>query len=258
MPLAQKTLDIDEDTYAFIAARDYSDRRVGLRHSARGLLAGGAPPAGPPSPVPPTPTPTTVVFRIPSGTGRGPWNDGSCRVIAKVGDTLRIINGDSVAHRLHTAGRPFPRPETDIFPADLVLERPFDPSADGPLSDHDQGPQAIFFSWKRRVTDRLAADRSAGFRTGFGDGTRACRCPVAPAGVLSPGAFYGRLRSQAPRPCVAANSLRSPGTIVSPATSTFGIPGAATTQALAPDSRRNTPKSDEACRSPSHRRGRRR
>jgi len=26
-----------------------------------------------------------------------------------------------------------------------MLQTPFDPSADGPLVDHDQGPQALFF-----------------------------------------------------------------------------------------------------------------
>ena len=157
VPLPQKTLDIDDDTYAFIAAKtavvgeSISDI---LRRELR--LAGGGtpaplpaePPHGPPSPAPPTPSPSIVTFHIASGTGRGPWNDGSGRVIAKVGDTLRIINDDSVAHRLHTSGRPFPHPDADIFPgatADFVLQTPFDPSADGPLVDHDQGPQALFF-----------------------------------------------------------------------------------------------------------------
>ena len=138
VPLPQKTLDIDDDTYAFIAAKTAT---VGesvsdiLRRELR--LPGAA-----------TPTPGTVIFHIPSGTGRGPWNDGPGRVIATVGDTLRIINDDSVAHRLHTAGRPFPHPEADIVPggtADFVLQTTFDPSADGPLSDHDQGPEALFF-----------------------------------------------------------------------------------------------------------------
>ena len=157
VPLPQKTLDIDDDTYAFIAAKtavvgeSVSDI---LRRELR--LAGGGtpvplppqPPETPPSPPQPTPSPATVVFHIPSGTGRGPWNDGSGRVIAKVGDILRIINDDSVAHRLHTSGRPFPHPGADIFPgetADFVLQTPFDPSADGALVDHDQGPQALFF-----------------------------------------------------------------------------------------------------------------
>jgi hypothetical protein len=160
VPPPQKTLDIDDDTYAFIAAKtavvgeSVSDI---LRRELR--LAGGSTPApGPqepsPAPVPappspaPAPTPATVIFHIPGGTGNRAWNDGSSRVIARVGDTLRLINDDSVGHRLHTAGRPFPHPSADIFPggtADFVLQTPYDPSADGPLTDHDQGPQALFF-----------------------------------------------------------------------------------------------------------------
>jgi len=157
VPLPQKTLDIDDDTYAFIAAKtavvgeSVSDI---LRRELR--LAGGGtpaplppqPPETPPSPPQPRPSPATVVFHIPSGTGGGAWNDRAARVVAKVGDTLRIINDDSVAHRLHTSGRPFPHPEADIFPgetADFVLQTPFDPSADGALFDHTHGPQALFF-----------------------------------------------------------------------------------------------------------------
>jgi hypothetical protein len=45
---------------------------------------------------------------------------------------------------------------------------------------------------------------------------------------------YGSVSTQALRPCVAAYSLRAPGTIVSPATSTFGRPSPAETQLPAP------------------------
>jgi hypothetical protein len=147
VPPAQKALEVDDETYAFIAAKttvvgeSVSDI---LRRELH--LGGGTAPGGPPAHG--QPAPATVVFRIPSGTGQRAWNDGSSRVIAKVGDTLRIVNDDSVGHRLHTAGRPFPHPETDIFPggsADFVLQTTFDPSADGPLTDHAQGSQALFF-----------------------------------------------------------------------------------------------------------------
>lgn len=73
-------------------------------------------------------------------------------VTAVVGDTLRISNDDSVAHRLHTSGRPFPHPANDIFPgqtADFVLLTTYDPDAEGPLVDHDQGPLSQF--WIRVV-----------------------------------------------------------------------------------------------------------
>ena len=146
VPLPQKTLDIDDDTYAFIAAKtavvgeSVSDI---LRRELR--LAGGGTPV--PLPPQPAPSPATVVFHIPSGTARGAWNDRP-GVVAKVGDILRIINDDSIAHRLHTSGRPFPHPEGDIFPgatADFVLQTPFDSGADGALFDHVHGPQALFF-----------------------------------------------------------------------------------------------------------------
>jgi len=151
VPLPQKTLEIDDDTYAFIAAKtavvgeSLSDI---LRRELH--LTGSTPPPLPPGPppTPPTTSPTTVVFHIPSGAGSGPWNVGSDRVIAKVGDTLRIINDDSIPHRLHTPGRPFPHPATDILPggtADFVLQTTFQPGVDGLLFDHAFGQQATFF-----------------------------------------------------------------------------------------------------------------
>ena len=158
VPLPQHTVDVDDDTYAFIATKTAvpgESVSAVLRRELH-LADGGAPsplpsnpPDGPPpSPTPPTPSATTVVFHIPDGTGQRAWNDGSGRVIASVGDTLRLVNDDSVPHRLHTDGRPFPHPQADIFPgatADFVLQTPYDPSIDGPLTDHDQGPQSIFF-----------------------------------------------------------------------------------------------------------------
>ena len=63
-------------------------------------------------------------------------------------------------------------------------------------------------------------------------------------------AAYGRLSRQALRPCVAAYSLRALGTIVRPATSTLGIPGAASTQLVVPAGSISTPKSLDAYRSP--------
>ena len=75
----------------------------------------------PPAPTtPPTPPPTTVVFHIPRGTGAGAWNDGSGRVIAKVGDTLRIVNDDSLAHGSTRAADPFRTPR----PLSFLVEAP--------------------------------------------------------------------------------------------------------------------------------------
>lgn len=69
-------------------------------------------------------------------------------VNASVGDTLRIVNDDSVPHRLHTNGAPFPHPVESITPGqsqDFVLQTPFDPGISQPLCDHDSGQTAAFW-----------------------------------------------------------------------------------------------------------------
>lgn len=90
-----------------------------------------------------------VTFHIPAGTGAGPWNTAATVVTAAVGDTLRIVNDDTAAHRLHTNGSPFPHPGTDIAPgqsADFVLQTPYDSSSSsGPLYDHVHGSTAQFW-----------------------------------------------------------------------------------------------------------------
>ena len=48
-----------------------------------------------------------VEFRIPAGTGAGPWNTFDERVRVSVGQILRIHNDDSVAHTVHSNGAPF-------------------------------------------------------------------------------------------------------------------------------------------------------
>jgi len=87
-----------------------------------------------------------VTFHIPAGTGGGSWNTQATMVVAAVGDTLRIINDDTVPHRPHTGGSPFPHPVVDIAPGqttDYLLQTAYDPAL-GPLSDHDQ-PGAQFW-----------------------------------------------------------------------------------------------------------------
>jgi hypothetical protein len=94
----------------------------------------------------------TVVFTIASGTGSGPWNSSDDPVLAEVGDTLRIVNGDSVAHRLHTDGTPFPHPETELAPGEseeYVLQEAFT----GSLYCHVHGPGSTFWL---TVTDPTA------------------------------------------------------------------------------------------------------
>ena len=52
--------------------------------------------------------PGVVVFRIKDGTGRGDWNSEANAIRLKVGETVRVINEDSVTHQLHTNGAPCP------------------------------------------------------------------------------------------------------------------------------------------------------
>ena len=85
-----------------------------------------------------------VVFHIPADTGADPWNTSGTEVVAHVGDTLRIVNDDSAAHRPHTDGAPFPHPSTDIAPgdsADYQLSQPFT----GSLYCHIHGPSSTFW-----------------------------------------------------------------------------------------------------------------
>jgi predicted CopG family antitoxin len=92
--------------------------------------------------------PVIVTFHIPAGTHAHPWNTAQDPVRAKVGDTLQIVNDDSVPHRPHTTGVPFPHPAADIQPgqsASYVLTAPFGDTAAASLYDHDQGTTAAFW-----------------------------------------------------------------------------------------------------------------
>ncbi len=85
-----------------------------------------------------------VVFRIPAGTASSDWNSADTKVLGDVGDTLRIVNDDAVAHRPHTDGAPFPHPADDIVPgssADYELQQPFS----GWLYCHVHGQQSQFW-----------------------------------------------------------------------------------------------------------------
>lgn len=77
-----------------------------------------------------------VEFRIKPGTGSGAWNTQDAPVNLKVGQVLRIINDDTIRHRLHTDGAPCPH-GNNIAPGqseDCVISRPFN---GGNLYDHN-------------------------------------------------------------------------------------------------------------------------
>lgn len=89
-----------------------------------------------------------VEFHINRGTGLKPWNTRDTVVNVKVGQTLRIINDDTIVHRLHTNNdRPcLHQPESsrpgDFY--DCVIINPADPDVDL-MYDHNSGGTGRFF-----------------------------------------------------------------------------------------------------------------
>jgi hypothetical protein len=82
--------------------------------------------------------PSVVEFQIPPGTGNTAWNTSVNPINVAVGQTLRIVNGDSVNHAIHTNGVPFPHGNT-IAPGaseSRVATAPYDSRVSGPLYDH--------------------------------------------------------------------------------------------------------------------------
>jgi hypothetical protein len=159
VPQAQVTLEIDDETYAFIASKSRSIGesassilRRELNLSTPSPANPNEPPAGPDPHAPPNARPETIVFRIPANTGSGAWNSRDTMLVARKGDTLQIINDDTVPHQLHTSGGVFPHPDTAIRPGlgeEFLLEATYDPVQQGPLYDHLHGQQAQF--WLRVV-----------------------------------------------------------------------------------------------------------
>lgn len=85
-----------------------------------------------------------VEFHIKKGTEQGPWNDSKTPFMGIVGDTLRFINDDIIAHQLHTYGAPCSHGPS--IPAgsswDCKASQPYSSSIDGPLYDHQFGDKA--------------------------------------------------------------------------------------------------------------------
>ena len=135
--LGQVTVEIDDDVYSILTSRAAEVGESTSQILRRELGLDAAPPAGP----------NVVEFHIPPGTDHGPWNTPAQAVAAHVGDVLRIVNDDTVPHRLHTDGAPFAHPTADIPPsqsADYILQAPVQPGDGHVLYDHDSGPAASF------------------------------------------------------------------------------------------------------------------
>lgn len=87
-----------------------------------------------------------VEFHIAPGTGEGPWNKFNDPVRVTVGQTLRIINDDSVDHTLHTNGSPCPHGSL-MSPGGYWDCQIFSPHSAGEedLYDHEFGPDAQMY-----------------------------------------------------------------------------------------------------------------
>ena len=145
VPQPPTTVEIDDDLYGYLISRTADLGESASRVLRRELRL---PVAAPPAPDHEHRDPTIVEFHIPPNTGGTAWNTQAEMVRAIVGDTLRIVNDDAVAHRLHTDGVPFSHPADSISPgqsAQFALQAPFDPIAATPLYDHNFGTGAAFW-----------------------------------------------------------------------------------------------------------------
>lgn len=107
-----------------------------------------------PSPTPPAGAngPAVVTFMIAQGTGDGAWNTAQNPLVAKVGDTIRIVNMDNSGTRgkqLHTDGAPCAHANA-VIPVggsyDCVASKAFATNAANPDTyNHRVGSNAGFF-----------------------------------------------------------------------------------------------------------------
>ncbi len=88
-----------------------------------------------------------IHFTIAKGTGSNPWNEMSAPIEVFVGQTLSVLNGDSVPHQLHTNGSPCPHGNTFAPGAsfDCVIASSYDSATNGAIYDHGAGTSARFY-----------------------------------------------------------------------------------------------------------------
>lgn len=79
--------------------------------------------------------PNVVEFTIPAGTGRKAWNSPSDPIRVRQGQILRVKNGDSQMHWIHTNFSPFPHPFQGIPPGRSAEYRINGSNASG-MRDH--------------------------------------------------------------------------------------------------------------------------
>jgi hypothetical protein len=87
-----------------------------------------------------------VEFHIPAGTNNQAYNTLDTALVVNVGQTLRVYNDDSVAHRVHTNGIPCAHGDT-MAPGgfwDCNIESVHSAKAKD-IYDHNFGPNAQFY-----------------------------------------------------------------------------------------------------------------
>ncbi len=89
----------------------------------------------------------TISFNIQAGTGKAPWNNAAAIVETFVGQSLKITNNDSIIHRLHTGGRPFPHGNNinAAASATYVIAQSYNRATNGSIYDHIAGTAAPFY-----------------------------------------------------------------------------------------------------------------
>jgi negative regulator of replication initiation len=103
-------IEIEDDVYNYILSKTASIGEPASKILARELHV-----------QPDNPGANIVEFHIKHGTGNQPWNTAEEIITAKVGNILRIVNDDTVSHRPHTSGVPFPHPEAIFFPVNTPI-----------------------------------------------------------------------------------------------------------------------------------------
>lgn len=115
---------------------------------------------------PSSPPPSNLVtFEIKPGTGNSPWNTQATAVIAFKGQTLVIKNTDTIAHRMHSGGRPCPHQPSDMNPGqsyNCVIASEHSATATD-VYDHNVGNSATFFV---RAIDGAALYNTTKFNIG--------------------------------------------------------------------------------------------
>ncbi len=85
-----------------------------------------------------------VNFTIQPGTGIQPWNTFDNPIVAKVGQTIRFMNNDSMSHFLHTNGSPCPHGSHSFKSGETYdcVVTSVHQASDEDLYDHDSGPDS--------------------------------------------------------------------------------------------------------------------